>query len=423
MAQLLTADQMSQVFKARPDVETSVAATKKNAIRETTNWWNKFGKSELGANFFTSNPATAAYSAGNITAAATAPAARPDDLLGIRSTIQNDLGLPQLQTDYQNLLANGQSTINTEFGLPQLQTDYQNLYKQYSDYNANATARTNAYDQETDTGQLGIMNQQKTMGVLRGESATQSAQRALGQSALARELQTGSESLKGQLDVLTNKLNMATSGASEKYKTQLTSLENKLNMTTTEASDRYNIRASEVGDVKNLMLQFPDAGIGFGDSTESMAGKIKTSNERKVVTDMFTQTFGYFPENQSMASMNKALAKKYKSTKAYEAAKNALALANVQSTIDARVSADDRAKIDAAKLQDKEDKAANKEAEKKAQDEVDARSKFLDGIVGTYITKVGKERRQSAKDSLKEEARKKIEAQYPGWGWVASKIG
>jgi len=330
----LTADQMQQVFKARPDVEASVAATHKNAIQQTTNWWNKFGKSELGASFFGS-PATAAYSAGNITAAATAPAPRPDDLMNIRSTINNELGIPQLQTDYNN------------------------LYKQYTDYNTSALQRTNAYDQATDTGQLGIMNEQKTMGVLRGEAAQQAAQRALGQSALAREVQSGSESLKGQLAVL----------------------ENKLNMSTQEASDRYNIRASEVGDVKNLMLQFPDAGIGFGDSTETMAQKIKNSNEKKTVTDMFTQTFGYFPTGLSLESMNKKLAKKYKSTKAYEDVKNALALQKLQGT-------------DALTQSENADKA-RKEAESYVQS-------VATEVKGGHITR--------------EQAKTQIDQKYPGYG-------
>jgi hypothetical protein len=373
----LTADQMQQVFKARPDVEASVAASGGNAIKGTTNWWNKFGKSELGASFFGSSPAVSAYSAQNITAAATAPAPRPDDLMNIRSSINNELGIPQLQTDYNN------------------------LFKQYSDYNTSALQRTNAYDQETDTGQLGIMNQQKTMGVLRGEAATQSAQRALGQSALAREVQSGSESLKGQLDVLANKLNMST----------------------TEASERYNIRANEVGDVKNLMLQFPDAGIGFGDSTETMAGKIKTSNEKKTVTDMFTQTFGYFPEGLSMDKMNKELAKKYKSEKAYSSAKAALELQNIQSTIDSRTASANKSITDEAAKKDKENQDKEEKAQKQASADIDARSKFMDNIVQTYISKYNSERRQSKKDAIKAEARQKIEAQYPGWGWVSEKIG
>jgi hypothetical protein len=280
-------------------------------------------------------PAQQAYSADNITAASTAPAPRPDDLMNIRSTIYGELGIPQLQTDYQN------------------------LYKQYTDYNTSALQRTNAYDQETDTGQLGIMNQQKTMGVLRGEAAQQSAQRALGQSALAREVQSGSEALKGQLDVLGNKLNMST----------------------TEASERYNIRASEVGDVKNLMLQFPDAGIGFGDSTETMAQKVKKSNENKVVVDLFTQTFGYFPTGLSQESMNKKLAKKYKSTKAYKDVINALALQKLQGT-------------DALTQSENADKARN--------------------LAESYVKSVASEVKGG--HITREQAKIQIDQKYPGYG-------
>jgi hypothetical protein len=121
--------------------------------------------------------------------------------------------------------------------------------------------------------------------------------------------------------------------------------------------------------------------------------------------------------------MNKALAKKYKSDKAYTSAKAALELQNIQSTISTRQQSANQSIIDAAAKKDKESQDAAQTEQKKAQAEVDARSKFMDNIVQTYITKVGSERRQSKKDSLKEEARKKIEAQYPGWGWVADKIG
>jgi hypothetical protein len=372
----LSQDQVSQIYAARPDVQQNVSGYNESQgkqLARVSRWYDTYTASG-GQPLFN---AADSYSASNITSASTTPATRPDDLMNIRSTINNELGIPQLQTDYNN------------------------LYKQYSDYNTSALTRTNAYDQATDTGQLGIMNENKTMGVLRGEAAQQSAQRALGQSALARETQAGSAALKGQLDVLGNQLTMSTS----------------------EATDRYNIRANEVNDVKQLMLQYPDAGIGFGDSTETIATKVKDSNEKKTVTDMFTQTFGYFPEGQSLDSMNKKLAKKYKSEKAYTAAKQQLELANIQSTISSREDSANQRIIDEAAKKDKEANDASQKEQKKAEDEVNARSKFMDSIVGTYISKYNSERRQSKKDAIKAEARQKIEAQYPGWGWVADKIG
>jgi len=364
---------MTTKNESQANIQSFLAAGGTPDILKKEKYGGKLSSGELQT-FLTKyglkSPAQQAYSADNIAAASTAPAPRPDDLMNIRSQIYNELGIPQLQTEYQN------------------------LYKQLSDYNTAALQKLNTYDTETEQGQQGIMNQPKAMGVLRGEAAQQADQRALERSALAREVETASTTLANQLDVL----------------------KNKLSMSTTEADERYNLRANEVNDVKQLMLQFPDAGIGFGDSTETMAEKIRKSNEKKVVTDMFTQTFGYFPEGLSMDAMNKKLAKKYKSEKAYAAAKQALELQNIQSTIAAREQSANQEEIARAQKE-------SEEAAKKAEAEVNARSKFLDNIVQTYIVKVGKERRQSKKDALKEEARRRIEAQYPGWGWVAEKIG
>jgi len=329
----ITAAQMQKIFKAAPKVQAWVMSTRENALKMTTRWWEAYGKKALGSDFLSK----AAYSAKNISAPA---GPRPDDLMNIRSNINKELGIPTMQTEQQNV--------------------YQQLLN---------------YDTSTEQGQLGIMNQPKAMGVLRGEAATQQWQRDIGRSSLARSLDAISTRLQGAM---------------------------------TEAGERFNIRSTEVQDIKNLMLQFPDAGITFSDTTEKMASKIKKSNEKKVVIDMFTQTFGYFPEGMSLGTMNAKLAKKYKSKKAYEEMKNALEIKNTESLISSR---DNAAAAKTAKAeQDKLDK------------EVNDRSKFLDNIVQDYIAKAGGERRSSEKLRLKEEARARIEARYSGWGWVAEKI-
>ena len=344
--------------ESQTNTQAFLAAGGTQDILNKEKYGNKLSSGELQT-FLTkyglTTPAAQAYSAPNITAAATNPAPRPDDLMNIRSSIYGELGIPAMQAEQQK----------------------------YYD-------QLNNYDTATDQGNVDTMNEQKTMGVLRGEQAQFQDQRNLGRSSIARSM-----------DAINNRLSSAM----------------------TEAGARYDIRANEIGDVKNLMLQFPDAGISFGDSTEAMASKVKASNENKVVTDMFTQTFGYFPTGLSMDAMNKKLAKKYDSSKAYESAKQALELSNIQSTITARTASTAPAAQNAADKKANDAKTDQEKADKKAQDETDARSKFLDKVVQDYITKVGKERRQSAKDSLKEEARKKIESQYPGWGWVSDKIG
>jgi|GEM_PF-5552480 len=346
---MLTQEQINQIYQARPDVQ-QYYANKKNwkkyggTSQAVSHWYDVYSK---GGGQSLLNPQQV-YSATNLEQASTAPAPKPDDLMNIRSGIYNELGIPTMQTEQQN------------------------FYNQLLNY-----------DTASEQGQQGILDQQKAMGVIRGEQATQQAQRDLGRSALARQLEAVNTRLQGAM---------------------------------TEAGDRFSIRSQEIGDVKNLMLQFPDSGISFGDTTEQMAEKIKKSNEKKTVIDMFTQTFGYFPEGMSMDTINSKLAKKYKSDKAYQSAKQALELQNAQSLIDQRIFSQNESLR-------KEAEKSGKEEQDRVSKEVDERSKFMDNIVQTYITKYNKERRQSKKDAIKNEARQKIEARYPGWGWVADKIG
>lgn len=90
------------------------------------------------------------------------------------------------------------------------------------------------------------------------------------------------------------------------------------------------LKAEEQGkadELRQLKYQFPDADIKDTDSEDTIALKIKKSNERKVVIDLYTQTFGSFPTGMSVQEMNKKLAKKYKN---YDKKKEALEIASLE---------------------------------------------------------------------------------------------
>ena len=90
------------------------------------------------------------------------------------------------------------------------------------------------------------------------------------------------------------------------------------------------LKAEEQGkadELRQLKYQFPDADIKDSDSEDTIALKIKKSNERKVVIDLYTQTFGSFPTGMSVQEMNKKLAKKYKN---YDKKKEALEISRLE---------------------------------------------------------------------------------------------
>ena len=81
-------------------------------------------------------------------------------------------------------------------------------------------------------------------------------------------------------------------------------------------------------ELRQLKYQFPDADIKDADSENTIALKIRKSNERKTVIDLYTQTFGSFPTGMSMEAMNTKLAKKYKN---YDKKKQQNEIANLGS--------------------------------------------------------------------------------------------
>lgn len=147
------------------------------------------------------------YSAANVQATQQAPTPAPDDLLGIRSSIQAELGIPQLQTQYND------------------------LYKAY------LGGQSSLEKQQAD-----IMGQALNMQVLRGETAR------------ARELAAPELAAQGR---------------------GLQAIGQNLAAAQMEASERFGIRSSEVQEKKNLMAQYPGAGIKFSDSFDKAIDRLE----------------------------------------------------------------------------------------------------------------------------------------------------
>lgn len=153
------------------------------------------------------------YTTDNINQTNTNPTVAPDDLLGIRNQISNELGLPGLQTEYNTSLADL------------------------------AAAKKLAQDQQT-----AIENLPQALNVIRGEQATAGALASNRISALAEAANVKQQQVQAA------------------------------NM---ELAARYGIRESEVNQKKEMMVQYPGAGIKFGDSFESVSSKLNTYQKQQ----------------------------------------------------------------------------------------------------------------------------------------------
>lgn len=148
------------------------------------------------------------FTTSNINQTATSPIPAPDDLLGIRSQINTELGIPGLQTSYQ--------------------TAYQDLL------NAKAAAR----EQQT-----ALSNLPQALGVIRGEQAIAGEQASNRISALSDAAAVAQSALQAAQQ---------------------------------EASAQFGIRQGEVEQKRSIILQYPGAGITFGDSFDTIANKLDT---------------------------------------------------------------------------------------------------------------------------------------------------
>jgi hypothetical protein len=150
-------------------------------------------------------------SAQNITSATTAPVVRPDDLLGIRSQINSELGVDTQTTES---LKAAEAARQAELGLQERLT--------------------------------GLRGRAVSLSKITG---TQAQERDVSSNEIAN-LQEGARAAAARLAA-----------------------------TKMEAESQFGIRQSEVEYKRNLITQYPGAGITFGDSTESIGNKLDKYQE------------------------------------------------------------------------------------------------------------------------------------------------
>ena len=228
------------------------------------------------------------YSAANVQATQTAPTPAPDDLLGIRSQIQTQLGIPQMQTEYNDLYQaylGGQSSLESQ--------------------------------------QAQIMGQPLNMQVLRGEQAR------------ARELAAPELAAQAR---------------------GLDSIGQRMTAARMEADTQFGIRSQLVQEMKSMMLEFPGAGIKFGDDFAGAIKKIKSRREeieeeaekkaeRQALNEMYYEYYGYVPKGLSKNEMRKDIKKAGGDSKAYEKELKDLQLKALKKSFGSLSAAEEAAKL------------------------------------------------------------------------------
>lgn len=216
------------------------------------------------------------FTTSNVNAATTNPATAPDDLLGIRAGIQEELGIPGLQTAFQESMK----------GLSE-------------------------FDQSTETFQQTLEERPESINLIRGRQQEASKQASLERSGLARAAEVAQSALLAAQQ---------------------------------EAGVQFGIREADVRNRQQLMIQFPGAGITFGDSTEKAAKKIQkfaTEEEDRIrdqakkdaFDQLYMSTFGKDRGNLSRREAGKKLGKKYKKASDYEDALNEMAIQEAELSI------------------------------------------------------------------------------------------
>jgi hypothetical protein len=157
---------------------------------------------------------------GNVQQTLATPTPRPDDLLGIRSQIMGEVGVGTRQAE-----------------LDAAQKAYETAYGQLGQF-----------DTATEELNRKIGEQALSTNVLRGEQATASNLRATERSGVARAAELAATTVEGK--------RAAVQAAKA------------------EAETQFGIRQQEVQEKRDLIRQYPGAGITFGDSFDSAMGKI-----------------------------------------------------------------------------------------------------------------------------------------------------
>jgi hypothetical protein len=169
--------------------------------------------------------------------------------------------------------------LYSELGVTAAQQAYQQALKDLMDYQSGLESQ-----------QLAIEGQPLSMNVIRGEQAQASQLGAQQVAAKSRALQV---------------------------------LQNELQSKMQEAETQYRIRAQQVQETRQLMLQYPGAGIKYGDSMEKIQKKItdyQKEQEKKAYKDELKKMalqLGISAKGRSAREIEEEIRKYYSSEKEY----------------------------------------------------------------------------------------------------------
>lgn len=293
----LNNEQEQYISQTRPDVMAD-----KYYSKNIGEWYNKYGAREnalAGFGQVNTNP-QGVYSTANM--ATQAPA--PDDLLGIRSQIQNELGITDLNKKYQDIYG-------------QLQ----------------------AFDTGTEQQYSQIANQPVSMNVIRGEQATANEQRALQRGALARQAQVAQSALQAAQQEAETLYGIR--AGEVQWKRSLILENPSAGITFGDSLDTMASKiqkSNETQKIENLKLQYPQFAdkIKSGMSFSNAITQIGKSMDKKEVKDTYKQLFGSSGSGMTKKQMEKKISKYFKEEYNYTKEKRDIEMQNIRDSLKKR---------------------------------------------------------------------------------------
>lgn len=127
----------------------------------------------------------------------------------------------------------------------------------------------------------------------------------------------GMNAIRGANQVASETQNATIQGLAD----TLSALGSRLQTAQGAAADEYNIRAGEVQQKRQVMLQYPNAGIKAGDSWNKIQKKVGKEIKKQAEEDAFLKTFGVSyddrPKGMSRSEWKKKQQKKVDDKEAY----------------------------------------------------------------------------------------------------------
>ena len=287
----LTSEQEQLILTERPDV-----AADKYYSKNVGEWYSKYGQKEG----FNLNPQRV-YSSANIQNANTTPAQAPDDLLGIRKSIQEELGIPQLNTDYQK------------------------AYTDYLNYQSSLESQQNALEGQTGVGLNVIRGQQAEAQRLGAQTV---ASKARGLEALGSRLTAARQEAQDVFGIRSQEVQWKRNLILENPQAGITFGDSLDSM----ASKIQN--ANQLQKIESLKLQYPQLASKITsknlDKALAQLGKGLTKSQLK---EQYAKIYGVAPKGLSTKAMEKKIKKYFKEELSYSKEKRDIEMQSIRESL------------------------------------------------------------------------------------------